>query len=175
MSEARTHGSQGDAAPARPGDDPAVRRSTSSPCERDPAEAGRVRAGPAPEAPRGKDAGQRKSSQQDAPERQPCACRLDAVSAQPQSEATHRATLRCATRHVSWYTFDIEIAHKGLLAFFERGDVRRIPPTLAPRIRRILSDLDAALQPGDMDLPGYRLHPLTSRRRGQWSVRVSAN
>ena len=35
----------------------------------------------------------------------------------------------------------IEIAHKGLLAFFERGDARRIPASLAPRIRRILSDL----------------------------------
>ena len=69
----------------------------------------------------------------------------------------------------------IEIAHKGLLAFFERGDARRIPASLAPRIRRILSDLDAAVQPGDVKLPGYRLHPLTGDRRGQWSVRVSGN
>ncbi len=69
----------------------------------------------------------------------------------------------------------IEIAHKGLLAFFERGDARRIPASLAPRIRRILSDLDAAVQPGDMKLPGYRLHPLTGDRRGQWSVQVSGN
>ena len=43
------------------------------------------------------------------------------------------------------------------------------------RIRRILSDLDAAVQPGDLQLPGYRLHPLTGDRRGQWSVRVSGN
>ena len=69
----------------------------------------------------------------------------------------------------------IEIAHKGLLAFFERGDARRIPASLVPRIRRILSDLDAAVQPGDPRLPGYRLHPLTGDRRGQWSVRVSGN
>ena len=62
-----------------------------------------------------------------------------------------------------------------LLAFFERGDARRIPVALAPRIRRILSDLDAAVQPGDLQLPGYRLHPLTGDRRGQWSVRVSGN
>ena len=26
-----------------------------------------------------------------------------------------------------------------------------------------------------MDIPGYRLHPLTGERRGQWSVRVSGN
>ena len=31
----------------------------------------------------------------------------------------------------------------------ERGDARRIPSSPAPRIRRILSDLDAAVQPGD--------------------------
>ena len=42
-------------------------------------------------------------------------------------------------------------------------------------IRRILSDLDAALRPGDMDIPGYRLHPLTGDRRDQWSGRVSGN
>ena len=52
----------------------------------------------------------------------------------------------------------------GLLAFFERGDSRRI-----------LSDLDAAVQPADMNLPGYHLHPLKGDRRGQWSVRVSGN
>ena len=35
--------------------------------------------------------------------------------------------------------------------------------------------MDAAVQPRDVDLPGYRLHPLTGDRRGQWSVRVSGN
>ena len=77
--------------------------------------------------------------------------------------------------HASCYSTGIEIAHKGLRAFVERGDPRRIQTSLAPRIRRILSDLDAAVQPGDMNLPGYRLHPLTGDRRGQWSVRVSGN
>ena len=32
---------------------------------------------------------------------------------------------------------------------------------------------DAALLPGDMDIPGYRLHPLTGDRRDQWSVTVA--
>ena len=79
------------------------------------------------------------------------------------------------SRHASCYGRSIEIAHKGLLAFFVRGDARRIPASLAPRIRRILSDLDAAVQPRDMNLPGYRLHRLSGDRRGQWSVRVSGN
>ena len=76
---------------------------------------------------------------------------------------------------VSCYNIRIVIKHKGLRAFFERGDARRLPVALAPRIRRILSDLDAALVPGDMDIPGYRLHPLKGDRRAQWSVRVSGN
>ena len=67
------------------------------------------------------------------------------------------------TRHAPCYCRGIEIAHKGLLAFFERGDARRIPATLAPRIQRILSDLNAAVRPGDLKLPGYRLH--APRRR----------
>ena len=56
----------------------------------------------------------------------------------------------------------------------------RVTPADSPRPSRhvfgaILSDLDAALLPGDMDIPGYRLHPLTGDRRDQWSVRVSGN
>ena len=33
----------------------------------------------------------------------------------------------------------------------------------------------AAIQPGDVDLPGLRLHLLTDDRRGQWTVRASGN
>ena len=57
----------------------------------------------------------------------------------------------------------------------ERGDARYLPTSLVPRIRRILSDLDAAIGPRDLDMPGYRLHRLTGNRRGYWSVRVSGN
>lgn len=85
------------------------------------------------------------------------------------------ASLRRVARHAPCYSDHIEIVHKGLLALYRRGDARRLPASLVPRIRRILSDLDAAVQPGDMDLPGYRLHPLTGDRRGHWSVRVSGN
>ena len=37
------------------------------------------------------------------------------------------------------------------------------------------ADLEVAERPGDLDLPGYRLHPLRGDRAGQWSIRVSAN
>jgi proteic killer suppression protein len=39
----------------------------------------------------------------------------------------------------------------------------------------ILGRLNAAVVPGDMDLPGIRLHPLKGSRKGFWAVRVNGN
>ena len=50
-----------------------------------------------------------------------------------------------------------------------------MPQHLVRRIRCILTELAAAQSAQDMELPGYRLHPLKGDRRGQWSVRVSGN
>lgn len=65
--------------------------------------------------------------------------------------------------------------HKGLERFFRRGDYRGIPAPSAARIERILDRLDAALQPGDMDLPGYRLHRLKGDRADTYAVAVTGN
>jgi proteic killer suppression protein len=35
--------------------------------------------------------------------------------------------------------------------------------------------LDAAREPKDMSLPGLRLHPMTGRLEGFWTVDVSGN
>jgi proteic killer suppression protein len=67
------------------------------------------------------------------------------------------------------------IRHRGLKRLYERADPSRIDPRLRDRVRRILTALEAAVVPGDMDLPGYMLHPLTGDLRGFWSVRVSGN
>ena len=56
-----------------------------------------------------------------------------------------------------------------------RGDGSRLPPAHAARIVRILRELDIAITPRDMALPGYRLHALKGELVGYWSVRVSAN
>ena len=70
----------------------------------------------------------------------------------------------------------MRFAHKGLRVLFERDRAQGLPPDLVPRIRRILADLEVAQRPGDLDLPGYRLHRLRGDRAGgQWSIRVSAN
>lgn len=39
----------------------------------------------------------------------------------------------------------------------------------------MLSDLEYARRPQDLDWPGYRLHALAGDMRGYWAVRVSGN
>lgn len=69
----------------------------------------------------------------------------------------------------------MRIAHKGLRRLYERDDARLLNPEHVGRIRRVLSDLDSARGPRDLNWPGYRLHPMTGDMRGFWSARVSAN
>ena len=45
----------------------------------------------------------------------------------------------------------------------------------AKRITLALADLDDADRPSDLDLPGYRLHPLKGGLKGFWSITISAN
>ena len=65
--------------------------------------------------------------------------------------------------------------HKGLHRFFVKGDYRGIPAQHAARMERQLDRLDAATKPEDMDLPGYRFHPLKGDRKGVYAVSVSGN
>ncbi|MYB36729.1 MAG: hypothetical protein F4Y26_04915 [Gammaproteobacteria bacterium] len=69
----------------------------------------------------------------------------------------------------------MKIRHKALRAFHEDDDARRLPPSRIERIREMLTALDDAVRPGNMDLPGYRLHPLRGDMDGYWSVAVSRN
>ena len=69
----------------------------------------------------------------------------------------------------------MKCTHKGLQRLAERDDARLVPQTLVHRIRRILTALEQANSPQDMDWPGFRPHPLKGDRRRQWSVRVSGN
>ena len=69
----------------------------------------------------------------------------------------------------------ISFIHKGLERFYLTGSKAGIQPEQAPRLRRILTALETAQVPNDMDLPGYRLHSLQGNRQGTWSVRISGN
>ena len=39
----------------------------------------------------------------------------------------------------------------------------------------ILAALDTSLEIKDMDIPGFKLHPLKGKLKGRWSVSVSGN
>ena len=65
--------------------------------------------------------------------------------------------------------------HKGLRRFFESGSVAGIQPHHATRLRMLLAALDTATTVDDMDIPGFRLHPLKGEVRGRWSVWVNGN
>ncbi len=46
---------------------------------------------------------------------------------------------------------------------------------MVERIEEILTALDTAADVQEMDLPHFRLHPLSGDRKGQWAVTVRAN
>ena len=65
--------------------------------------------------------------------------------------------------------------HKGLEKFYTSGSTAGIQTKHAPKLRRILGLLDAARKPDDVNLPGFRLHPLAGRLKGFYSVWVNGN
>ena len=67
------------------------------------------------------------------------------------------------------------IRHKGLKRLYEDDDPRGVIEEHTAKLRDILARLDAAGTPADMDLPGFRLHPLKGDFKGFWAVTVRAN
>lgn len=65
--------------------------------------------------------------------------------------------------------------HKGLKLFFETGRKAGIQPHHAAKLARQLARLNAARGPDDMNLPGWRLHPLVGDLAGHFSVTISGN
>lgn len=67
------------------------------------------------------------------------------------------------------------IRHKGLRRLYENDDPRGLTSEHVQKLRDILARLDAAVRVADMDLPGFRLHPLKGDLTGFWAVTVRAN
>jgi len=65
--------------------------------------------------------------------------------------------------------------HKGLRKYFESGSLAGIQPAHANRLKMQLAALDTAQTIEDMDIPGFRLHPLKGSERGRWSIWVNGN
>ena len=64
----------------------------------------------------------------------------------------------------------LNVRHRGLKRLYENDDPRRVNPEHVEKLRNILARLDVAQRPEDMDLFGFRLHPLTGDRAGTWST-----
>ena len=65
--------------------------------------------------------------------------------------------------------------HKGLQRLYETGSTAGIKPRHTKRLRMLLAALDTAATIDDMDVPGFRLHPLRGRQMARWSVWVNGN
>ena len=65
--------------------------------------------------------------------------------------------------------------HKGLKLFFETGSKAGINPQHAAKLARQLDRLDAAVSAQDMNLPGWKLHPLKGKEQNLWSIWANGN
>jgi proteic killer suppression protein len=65
--------------------------------------------------------------------------------------------------------------HKGLEAFFRKGNKSGIQPHHARKLRVLLTMLDNAKRPDDMNAPGWKLHPLAGDLAEHYAVTVNGN
>ncbi len=65
--------------------------------------------------------------------------------------------------------------HKGLERFYQSGNSSGIQNKHIKKLQLILSNLDQAETPDDMNLPGLGLHKLKGHRQDILSVKVSGN
>ena len=68
----------------------------------------------------------------------------------------------------------LSFTDSGLRRFYETGDAKYLSVRSFDRVRRILSLLDDAESPEEMNIPGFFLHKLRGKP-DRWSVRVTGN
>ena len=73
-------------------------------------------------------------------------------------------------RNATLYTYTMikSFRHKGLQVFFETGSKAGIQPNHAAKLKRQLVRLDLSKSPGDMSVPGWRLHQLSTGHCSVW-------
>ena len=65
--------------------------------------------------------------------------------------------------------------HKGLEEFFLTGSTKGIQAKHAGKLQVVLTLLDHAQRPEDMDFHGSGLHRLKGKLKDRWSVKISGN
>ena len=69
----------------------------------------------------------------------------------------------------------INYRHKGLELYATKGDRSKLPAAHISKIRLILTRLDAASSPEQMNQVGYGFHALKGDLKGFYAVKVSGN
>ncbi len=68
------------------------------------------------------------------------------------------------------------VVHRGLRRFIQDDDAAGVQPSVAPKLRRIVSFLQDMEREEELrSVPIWRAHRLTGDRRGTWSLSVTAN
>ena len=65
--------------------------------------------------------------------------------------------------------------HKGLEQFYLRGNKAGIKAAHSAKLKLLLTALNAATQPQDMNAPNWKLHQLKGNLQGHWAVTVNGN
>jgi len=65
--------------------------------------------------------------------------------------------------------------HAGLERFFKTSSKAGIQPSHAKKLRVLLTALDAASNPLEMNGPGWGFHALSGSLKGHWAVSVNGN
>lgn len=65
--------------------------------------------------------------------------------------------------------------HKGLELYASKGDRSKLPHLHITKIKTILTRLEAAKNPVELNQPGYHFHQLTGDLKGFFAVKVSGN
>ena len=65
--------------------------------------------------------------------------------------------------------------HKGLRRLYETGSTAGVQANHERRLRMQLVALDTAQCIEDMDMPGFRLHPMNGKEKRRWSIWVNGN
>ena len=64
---------------------------------------------------------------------------------------------------------------KALRTFAAKGDASKLPVQNSDRVARVLSLVDAATVPEQLNIPGFKFHSLRGKDKGRFSVWVTGN
>ncbi len=89
------------------------------------------------------------------------------------SRISHNFAIRNVTRYNAGMIKSFR--HKGIKLFFESGSKAGIQASHAAKLARQLSLLNSARSPEEMNLPGWRFHPLSHNLKNHYAVWVDQN